>query len=66
MGCFEMVAIAILTILASFISLFVWFWISYRVLDNEKIPFGVAIAIVMIISALLGVEFYFLINTIII
>lgn len=64
MGCSEMV-VAILSTLCVIVSLFVWFWISYKALDDDEMPLGVAIIIVMIMSALLGIEFYFLINVII-
>ena len=57
--------VAILATLCVVVSLFVWFWISYKALDDSEMPFGAAITIVMIMTALLGIEFYFLINVII-
>ena len=55
-------AMVILIILVAYASIFVWFWGSYKVFDNDKVPFEAAIIIAIILSALLGVEFLFLIE----
>ena len=56
------IAMVILIMIVILVSICVWFWASYKVFDSNKISFTMAIIVVMILSALLGVEFLFLIE----
>lgn len=57
---------AFVTMVLIAISLCIWFMVSYKILDDESVQFWKAITIVMIASAFLGIEIYFLIDVLII